>query len=186
MTNNPTDLDLLRFLHKKRMGMNEFARAMVHRLESGRDWTPNMRAAILRMYESENSQSPIVGEKVDLTAIKTMFDNAVSNGHKRPAYRADGVIITRAPDTGRNAGALYVKTEGGEYRGKLVGGTEWMPVLRDNDTINILKAIAKDPLESAVRYGRKTGRCSCCGRELTNKLSIELGIGPICREKWGL
>jgi len=43
---------------------------------------------------------------------------------------------------------------------------------------------ATDPLAAAIAYGRETG--SCCGRELTNKVSIDLGIGPICREKWGL
>jgi hypothetical protein len=41
-------------------------------------------------------------------------------------------------------------------------------------------------MEAAVRYGRQTGRCSCCGRELTNKASIDAGIGPICASKWGL
>jgi len=45
--------------------------------------------------------------------------------------------------------------------------------------------VAADPLAAAVAYGAKTGRCSCCGRILTNELSVELGIGPICRGKWG-
>lgn len=49
-----------------------------------------------------------------------------------------------------------------------------------------LVAAAGDPLTAAVRYGRETGSCSCCGKELTNKESIRLGIGPICREKFGL
>lgn len=49
-----------------------------------------------------------------------------------------------------------------------------------------LVAAAADPLSAAIRYGRETGFCSCCGRELTNKESIRLGIGPICREKFGM
>ena len=49
-----------------------------------------------------------------------------------------------------------------------------------------LIAAAADPLTAAIRYGRETGSCSCCGKELTNKESIRLGIGPICREKFGL
>jgi hypothetical protein len=49
-----------------------------------------------------------------------------------------------------------------------------------------LLAIAADPLAAAVAHGKATGVCSCCSRELTNKVSIELGIGPICRAKWGL
>lgn len=30
-----------------------------------------------------------------------------------------------------------------------------------------------------------TGRCSCCGRELTDPTRVAMGIGPICAEKWG-
>ncbi len=50
----------------------------------------------------------------------------------------------------------------------------------------VLLEAASDPLTAAIRYGRETGSCSCCGKELTNAESIRLGIGPICREKFGL
>ena len=42
-----------------------------------------------------------------------------------------------------------------------------------------------DPLAAAVAYGKRTGRCCCCGLELTHKDSIDLGIDPICRDKFG-
>lgn len=35
-------------------------------------------------------------------------------------------------------------------------------------------------VEEAAAYGRRTGRCMCCGRTLTNPESIAAGIGPIC------
>ena len=35
----------------------------------------------------------------------------------------------------------------------------------------------------AQEFGKRTGTCVCCGRELTNEESILLGIGPVCREK---
>jgi hypothetical protein len=34
--------------------------------------------------------------------------------------------------------------------------------------------------ECAIRYGHEIGACSNCGRRLTNRISRELGIGPIC------
>jgi hypothetical protein len=34
--------------------------------------------------------------------------------------------------------------------------------------------------ECAIRYGMEIGECSNCGRRLTNRISRELGIGPIC------
>lgn len=52
--------------------------------------------------------------------------------------------------------------------------------------IQKVQSVAEDPYAAAKLYGQQTGSCSCCGRELTNSLSIELGIGPICREKFGL
>lgn len=33
---------------------------------------------------------------------------------------------------------------------------------------------------AAVLYGRKVGRCSQCNTRITNRLSRELGIGPVC------
>jgi hypothetical protein len=39
-------------------------------------------------------------------------------------------------------------------------------------------------LEEAKEYGRKTGTCYMCSRELTNPVSIENGIGPICASKF--
>lgn len=37
--------------------------------------------------------------------------------------------------------------------------------------------------ESAQRYGRELGRCSDCNRTLTDAMSREMGIGPVCRNK---
>jgi hypothetical protein len=117
---------------------------------------------------------------VDLTAIRTMFEKAVHSGAKRPVYRASGLVINRAPDNGKNPGALYVKTVEDEYLGKILGTTY------TGKPAPALAAIAADPRGEAVRYGRATGSCSCCGRELTDPVSIEQGIGPICVTKWGL
>lgn len=46
-----------------------------------------------------------------------------------------------------------------------------------------LLAVEADPLAAARENGVKTGRCSCCGRPLTDPVSIGFGIGPICRER---
>jgi hypothetical protein len=44
-----------------------------------------------------------------------------------------------------------------------------------------VKAIHRRGLgHSAVLYGRTIGRCSQCNTQITNRLSRELGIGPIC------
>jgi hypothetical protein len=118
--------------------------------------------------------------EVDLAPIRTMFETAVANGKKRPIYRAGGLVINRAPDSGKNPGALYVKDEQGEYLGKIIG------TAYTGKPAPALTAIAADPRGEAVRHGKATGTCSCCGAELTDPKSIALSIGPICIKKWGL
>ena len=138
----------------------------------------------IRAQRAAEAESRKVAD-VDLAPIRAMFDTAKSNGLKKTAYRAEGLILTAAPDTGRNPGALYVTDEQKEYLGKLVG-TTFHPMRNAPASVgDALRAIAEDPKEAAVRWGRKTGRCSCCGRELTDPTSVAMGIGPICAEKWG-
>ena len=38
-------------------------------------------------------------------------------------------------------------------------------------------------LDEAIILGKQIGYCCVCGLTLTNELSVELGIGPICRGK---
>lgn len=124
---------------------------------------------------------------VDLAAIRALFQTAHANGHKRPKYRAEDLVISRAPDNGRNAGALYVCGTGDDYVGKITADDIFRPTnAAGSDVAGKLATIAADPRAAAVAYGRKTGSCSCCGRELTNHESIGAGIGPICATKWGL
>jgi hypothetical protein len=47
-----------------------------------------------------------------------------------------------------------------------------------------LDRIEADPQGAAAEDGLRTGRCSCCGRELTDPVSIAMGIGPICANKF--
>jgi hypothetical protein len=124
-------------------------------------------------------------ETVDLTPIKNMFENARNSGYKRAKYRAEGIVLSLAGNNSRNAGAIYVKDINGIYLGK-VQDSVFHPVYMGEKAIEPLKLIAENPLQAAIRYGQQTGQCACCGRELTNSESIQLGIGPICREKWGL
>lgn len=132
-----------------------------------------------RTQEAENA--PVV----DLAAIRQMFDKARESGLRRPTYRAEGLVISRAPDHGKNAGHLYIKS-GDDYQGKIAPDGRFIAAYSAvPETRAALDAIAANPLEAAVRYGRMTGSCSCCGRELTNKASVEAGIGPICATKYG-
>jgi hypothetical protein len=124
-------------------------------------------------------------ETIDLTPIKNMFENARHAGFKRAKYRAEGITLSLAGNNSRNVGAIYVKDFDGNYLGK-VQDNMFHPVYMGEKAIEPLKIIAQNPLNAAIKYGQQTGQCACCGRELTNSESIKLGIGPICKEKFGL
>ena len=177
-----------KILHALReiMSWNSFARSLVEQIiNKGSLSEKQMFAASAMLMKikqnKEEKQSNIVS--IDLSNVKKIFDKA-HEAIKSPKFRVDNMVLSRAPDSGVNAGAIYVKVNG-EYAGKVTGGY-WLPCRAPEGTLEKLQEIAKDPLGSAVAYGKRTGNCSACGRDLTNHGSIEKSIGPICAERWGL
>lgn len=126
---------------------------------------------------------------LDISGIEKAFEKAKESGIKRPKIRLAGegeepliVVVKEASASSRNAGSLYVL--GDIYLGRITNGKFIKSRdCTDTEHDDVLKMFEK-PMESAVAYGRKTGQCSCCGRELTNHASIEMGIGPICAGKF--
>ena len=177
-----------KILHALReiMSWNSFARSLVEQIiNKGSLSEKQMFAASAMLMKikqnKEEKQSNIVS--IDLSNVKKIFDKA-HEAIKSPKFRVDNMVLSRAPDSGVNAGAIYVKVDG-EYAGKVTGGY-WLPCRAPEGTLEKLQEIAKDPLGSAVAYGKRTWNCSACGRDLTNHGCIEKGIGPICAERWGL
>jgi len=141
--------------------------------------------------------------EVDLSGVEALFDQASKSGYKKPVFRAEGVKIK----PGWRAGTLDVWTtaeypdgeklgwvEGGRYTPLRRASTQVVeaPAIEEGGEVRRIEAaealrnIAADPKATSLRWGRRTGRCSCCGRELTKHSSIDAGIGPICAEKWGI
>ena len=122
-------------------------------------------------------------------ALFAAFEAAKSKGAKRMTLRFEGVSVK----PNRDNTALWVtsqtETEMGEYglKPKYLGKVT--PTGCDSrlsdDIKEVLIAASNDPFTAAIQYGKVSGECSCCGRELTRKDSIERGIGPICAEKFG-
>lgn len=85
--------------------------------------------------------------------------------------RSDGVVIlAKKTQRGFLVGHEVEPDGGREYLGKagLAGLTE------DH----------KLTLEQAKEWGWATGHCVCCGRLLTDPVSVEAGIGPICASRF--
>lgn len=123
---------------------------------------------------------------ITTTAIETAFAAAKGNGIKKPKLRLGTFKFSLAPAHGVNAGAIYaIDADNDQYLGKIIGG-KFLRV-RDctADQESRIVAVCADPKAAAIAYGRRTGNCCICGRELTNHASIDLGIGPICAGRMG-
>lgn len=147
--------------------------AACHKCIAGRD---KARAAAVARVEN----APVI----DLTKLSLAFESAKASGLKRIKVRFAGLEVTEAKATSANAGALYVKADG-EYVGKITSGRFICTRECGDVTKDRVIATMADPRAAAIAYGRETGSCSCCGRELSNPESIALGIGPICARKFG-
>jgi len=97
--------------------------------------------------------------------------------------------ITLAGAASKNAGCLYIKGERGTdtYYGKVTPEGKFFAVRTCPPTVEaLLLAFAANPEELATKYGRLTGKCSFCGRKLTDVRSTAVGFGPTCAENFGL
>lgn len=129
-----------------------------------------------------------------LSRIFTMFTAAKSSQLKRPAIRlvddaGNHLQLNLAPATSQNAGYIYVKGPSGtdNYFGKISPDGLFMPVKSCPSTVRPqLNAFADDPETIAAKYGKVTGCCCFCGRNLTDDRSTDVGYGPVCAGKFGL
>ncbi|MER9003309.1 DUF6011 domain-containing protein [Mesorhizobium sp. M0862] len=132
-----------------------------------------------------NAENAGKSGEVGIDRITALFATATAAGLKKPVFRTERLIIKPAKS---HPGTLYVtdKALAGEYVGKIVAGKFEARREAKPDTLALLCAIAADPMKAATEYGRSTGECGCCGRELTDPASVKAGIGPICATKWGI
>jgi hypothetical protein len=128
-------------------------------------------------------------EASQFEALFAAFEAAKSKGAKRLTLRFEGVNIK----PNRDMSALWVtsqtETEMGDYglKPKYLGKVTRTGIdsRMGDDVKAVIMGAATDPISAAIKYGKVSGECSCCGRELTDPRSIERGIGPICADKFG-
>ena len=148
-------------------------------------WAHKLSCDLLQAESAEDANS-----EPQFNRLFSVFQAAKSRGLKRLTLRLSGVSVKPNRDLTTLWVTSQTETEEGNYgpQPKYLGKVT--PNRLDSRLSDEVKAVlleaASDPLTAAVRYGKETGSCSCCGRDLTNPDSIAAGIGPICREKYGL
>jgi len=128
--------------------------------------TENQLAAIRRCIERDTIRTAERAQQqearveaapvVDITKIEVSFAKALEAGIKYPKLRLADFKFSPAPATGKNAGAIYVKS-GETYLGKISGGKLFKSRECDDQTEGSILAAAADPEAAAVAYGRRFG-----------------------------
>lgn len=184
-------------------GFVNFATAMSNALAQYGSLTPGQTAAIGKFIKGDAERAVAKAaavvvvaartETVEAKALEEAFAKARESRLKWPKITLDKFTFKPAGPNSRNPGAIYVtqrvsavgETYDGAYLGKVMLGAfapsrDCTPELQAE-----IVAVMADPKKAAQAYGLRTGSCCICSRELTNKESIDLGIGPICAGRFG-
>jgi ribosomal protein L35AE/L33A len=187
---------------------NDFAASLVNQFDTkGQLTEPQLFSASAMLMKIKSNAEERAAKKadqkknmlsLDVSKILAILDKTegverrYSNGREYvtkkvqfPKVRVGDLVFSKASESSKNAGAVYIKYQK-EYIGKVLGGY-YLPVNSPSDeVISEIKSICKDPLDSAIAYGKRTGNCAVCSRDLTRHDSIDRGIGPICAERLGI
>lgn len=175
----------------QRMERSDFARSLHDSRMRFGTLTANQVAAVRRCIEQDaerakarEAAAPVVaGEGTN--KLMAAFEAAKAAGLKSPKVRVGETQFSCAKVTSANAGCLYVKS-GDTYLGKVTPAGKFF-ASRDcspEQAAEVARVLI-DPMGEAVAHGKRTGSCAICARELTDPVSIERGIGPICAERFG-
>lgn len=129
----------------------------------------------------------------------SMFDKAAENlkfPRMQLEHESTTIRMIRCGPNSRYHGGINVEVNGNwfgriERDGNMYGyghqqlrreniGYEVLPIFE------YLLAFSENPTLHARVHGQRYNYCCFCCRELNNTVSVELGYGPICADKYGL
>ena len=173
------DIELAKYYVKEHLNYNTFAASLLSKKNLSDKqiaWvhylaTEHLNESLFSQKEEEN------GEYQDLV---TKMYSAVKSKNRKFQVRLPGFILSTVTK-GINEGSLYIY-ENQQYKGKITP----KGILKGSvseDTLNLLEDAKENLLQLAKIYGHQTGNCSLCGRTLSDSLSVQMGIGPVCAKR---
>ena len=153
-----------------------------------------------KQQKSDNSTvAPVAAPSKGYVNIKASFDALLQKGVRKAQMTVGEVNLSLAPLSGKNPGQVYVKDQG-NYVGKIVNGSFYPRGAVAADLVSRLDKIEADPRGAVIEHARVTAEriaaarlqgdkqfslpCGCCGKTLTDPVSVNRGIGPVCAAKW--
>jgi len=91
-------------------------------------------------------------------------------------------VVVNKPTSGRWDGFTFVH-DGAEYGSRTKYGMQAPDGTYKGKIEDQLRTIAGDPEAAGRAYAAITANCYRCNRKLEDETSVELGIGPVCRNK---
>lgn len=151
---------------------------------TGRDVGPCFKCGGEGVQKKPEQKKEVNGVDVSAQPILDAFNKAHDAGVQTPALKLDTFRFSRAPDTGKNPGAIYV-TENKVYLGMIKDGQfKHSPACTGEQKQRIVFC-ASQPKDAAEAYGMTTGQCCACGQTLTREESKKRLMGDICAAKYG-
>ena len=143
-------------------------------------WTDEATTAPDKVVDAINASPSILPEPSD---TKWHEPQLVGPG----VYVFDGEFFSVKEST-KNPGKHYahrIVLDGKKFKHVYAPGVIFKLTEQMRASAEVVVAMNRDTIHVDHR-GRKVGSCCVCGRMLTNKGSVERGIGPICGGKVGL
>lgn len=129
---------------------------------------------------------------VDLSGLQALFNTAHANlKHPRIVIAHEGkeIKISRAGSRSRYAGQIMIASPqfGDAYYGRIdQQGALFAGKSMTADVEAKIQDLAADPAKFAAEYGKVTGCCCFCNKELSTEESLAVGYGPSCAKHFAL
>lgn len=187
----PDAINILRGIANK----SPFAASLLEREDKKLHMSQAQVCWVYKLAEDELKRERKVEQKPQITYdgenLLNSLLSALDQGIKRPvirlAYNSEEVKIKYV----RLSGKCWI-TLGSELVGAIDTETGDMRIFsyklkgESAEFIDFMVKANQNLQKALESYGRYVGKCGCCGLPLTNSKSIELGIGPICAEKYNV
>ena len=142
--------------------------------------------------ECSKSSVDVLNKPSSATALSGFATNYVDSASFQP-MAFSGVLPDSyyALDTSAGLHFYRAKTGKGKWAGfqfvdRLIGhpGDFLRTPVKGASRKAVLNLIGQDAKASAILFSREFTVCAACGSPLTDEVSMEIGLGPVCREKF--
>ena len=173
-----------------------FGRSLVGGISKYGSLTEKQATWVQVLIDRASQPKPVAAPAVEvqMAGVQALFEVA-SKSLKRPKIRlmtADGtpVVLALAGEKSKYAGQVML-TDGGPFGlnrwfGRIEGSHFHAARAATQEVTGLRTSLSADPTSVISGYGRLTGACALCGRDLTDQTSVDRGVGPVCAKNFGI